>query len=1164
MNCKAISRLFIAVLLFGGFIASSSVVRADEIEKPKNIILFISDGWAEAQIQATNYYMYGENGVNSYENFPVQTWMSTYIGRYNTGSMGDFNTGYNSYMAWNDFDYNKTGYGNVTNDYKYPLVTGSAAAATTMSTGEKTYWRSIGKAMSDDPTMVVDDNEDTENLVHITQNAQALGKATGVVTSVQLSHATPAGFAVHEYDRGNYSEIGRKMVYESNLDVIMGCGHPKFDNDGLASDNSYKYVGGEDTYNALVAGNTDYTYITDKADFKALTSGNTPKKVFGLAKAYSTLQNNRSGNQTEPFQDPLNPSVPSLECMTKAAVNVLDNNPNGFFLMVEGGAVDWAGHANNTPHLIEEQADFNNAVEAAVKWVEENSSWNETLIIVTGDHETGYLTGPNNNDNNPHTNPVINNGKDNMPGVKWNSGGHTNMLIPFYAKGPGAELFDMYSDHYDMVRGRYMDNTQLGAGMKKLMPLPSEVTKTPKNIVFMISDGWGKNHIDAANAYEGTAQAYEEFPVNLWMSNYLGRYNTGNDSDWDNEYNAYPTWTDFTHIDHNPTGSAAAASSMSGGRKSYYRAIGLDADGEMMKTLCEKYRDMGAASGVVTSVQLCHATPAAFVSHVPDRGMYSTITDQIVYDGYFDVVMGCGHPLYDNDNQPMTPNHKYISESTWNDLKAGTAPYTLIDDKSDFQALKTGTTPGRVFGVPQVISTLQHNRKDGNDTVAYSVPFNDGVPSLACMTAGALNVLDNNENGFFLMVEGGAVDWAGHGNNLGRMIEEQSDFNRSVEEVIKWVEENSSWDETLLIVTGDHETGHLTGPNADDNNPFTNPVIDNGKGNMPSANWHSGSHTNQLIPFYAKGAGASLIETLAGNIDPVCGRYISNTEMATTVNQLGDLRYELTVNSRLMDDMCQNTPFDIETSVDINGRTVNAFVTGGSGDYSYYWTPESKFMDNTVATPVVKGLFSKTPLTCRVTDNETGDVAVGTVTVDVNENPYISIKRVIIANQGDEIDLESMIRNYDEELTYTWEDADGTPVESSVIEVEAGIKRMYVAAVNENTGCEAAKVRVIVYGRRAKAPFATEDIVAGEAGSGILIAYPSPVVDNLNLEILFDESTGCSVEILDINGRRVKTSGSLSGNEIQTQIDCSNLTAGTYFVVVNSHDDTIIKQIIKM
>lgn len=150
--------------------------------------------------------------------------------------------------------------------------------------------------------------------------------------------------------------------------------------------------------------------------------------------------------------------------MAKVALNVLDNDEDGFFLMIEGGAVDWAGHANQNGRLIEEQEDFNQAVEAVCDWVEANSSWSETLVIVTGDHETGYLTGTAG-----VYDEVINYGQGVMPAMAWNSGNHTNQLIPFYAKGSGAEIFKKLANEFYPVRGNYLDNTEISEAIRNLL-----------------------------------------------------------------------------------------------------------------------------------------------------------------------------------------------------------------------------------------------------------------------------------------------------------------------------------------------------------------------------------------------------------------------------------------------------------------------------------------------------------------------------------------------------------------------------------------------------------------------------------------------------------------------------------------------------------------------
>ncbi len=192
-----------------------------------------------------------------------------------------------------------------------------------------------------------------------------------------------------------------------------------------------------------------------------LMKGKTPDRVCGTPQVYQTLQQSRSGDAgAAPYVVPLTESVPTLEEMTRGALNLLDNDRDGLFLMVEGGAIDWASHANTVGRMIEEEIDFNNSVEAVADWVRKNSNWRETLLVVTGDHECGYLCGPG-SATAGSMQPVINNGAGNVPGVEWNSGDHTNALIPLYAKGWTAILFHFFANEYDGVRGRYIDNIEV-------------------------------------------------------------------------------------------------------------------------------------------------------------------------------------------------------------------------------------------------------------------------------------------------------------------------------------------------------------------------------------------------------------------------------------------------------------------------------------------------------------------------------------------------------------------------------------------------------------------------------------------------------------------------------------------------------------------------------
>jgi len=848
---------------------------------------------------ATSYYQFGGAGSPVYHSFPVAQGMSTYAGSSN---------GYAPISAWSDFNY-------VMNSY-----TDSAPAATAMSTGVKTYDGAIGVDMQQQP------------LLHIADRLKEYGKSTGVVSTVQLSHATPAGFVAHNISRNNYAAIAREMFLDSRVDVIIGCGNPEWDDNGLPATKNPQYVGGASVWAGLVAGQTDFDtdgngtidntvedangdgvpdpwiLIQDRASFQALASGPAPARLAGLPQCYTTTQQARSGNgMADPYVVPLNQNVPTLAEMTQAAINVLDDNPNGLFLMVEGGAIDWACHANQKGRMIEEQIDFNGMVDAVCAWIETNSNWDESVVIVTGDHECGYLTGPGSGPGTPPVwNPVVNNGAGVVPGMEFHSGSHTNALIPFYCKGPGSDRYAFVADETDAVRGRFVNNTECASVLFEFFPPLDSFVPAPRNIIVMISDGCGYSHVDAASywQYGGLGmQIYDSFPFKAPMSTWSAS---------GNGYAHQTAWSNFTYVMNYATDPASSATAMSTGVKTYGAAIGVDLAQQPLTHVAQMAEEMEKSTGVITTVEWSHATPAGFVAHNISRNNYAEIAREMILDSKTDVIMGCGNPWFNDNGQPVqAPNdYKYVGgQATWDGLMNGQVdfdldgngtidnsvedagswgnydgvkdPWHVIQTREEFQALMAGPVPQRVLGVAQAYTTTQQAR--GGDGLAdpFVVPLNQNVPTLAEMSPGALNVLDGNPNGFFLMIEGGAVDWAGHANQSGRVIEEEIDFNRAVETVCAWVEANSNWDETLVIVTGDHETGYLLGPGSGPGTPpVFNPIVNNGAGVLPGMQWNSGNHTNSLIPFYAKGAAAALLPAVADAWDGARGRFLNNSEIA--------------------------------------------------------------------------------------------------------------------------------------------------------------------------------------------------------------------------------------------------------------------------------------------
>jgi alkaline phosphatase len=417
------------------------------------------------------------------------------------------------------------------------------------------------------------------------------------------------------------------------------------------------------------------------------------------------------------------------------------------------------------------------------------------------------------------------------------------------------------------------------------------------NVILMIDDGAGFNHHEVGSLYDTglrDGEAYNEFPFQFAVTTYsYGDVAIGTCADLVG-YDPAAAWTTFEYVTHDPTDSAAAATAMATGVKTYDAAIGVDCTGAPVANVVEAYEGLGKATGVVTSVPFSHATPAAFVAHNPDRDDYLGIAHEMIASSATDVIMGGGHPWRNRFGaRTASPGYTWLTREDWDGLVAGTAggdadgdavadPWTLVENRAEFQALATGETPDRVFGMAQVRRTLQQDRlRVAGDPPAYSVPFIANVPTLAEMTNGALNVLDGDEDGFFLMVEGGATDWAAHDNQSGLLIEEEIEFDRAVDAVLAWVDLHSNWGETLVIVASDHETGYLTGPGSGPTTegPVWYPIVDNGQGAAPGLQYGIGTHTNSLVPIYAKGDAGRLLRGMVDGTDPVRGRFVDNTDV---------------------------------------------------------------------------------------------------------------------------------------------------------------------------------------------------------------------------------------------------------------------------------------------
>lgn len=424
---------------------------AEHAEVPQSIVIFIGDGMGFNHVAASSLYEHGFAGALVYEQFPVRLAVTTHSAE---------GHGYDPRLAATDRDYVRQG------------ATDSGAASTALSTGVKTGNQAIGV----DPA--------GRQLRHLHELAESLGKATGVVTTVQLSHATPAGFVAHVASRYDYSAIARQMLLESRLDVIIGAGHPWYDDDGrrLPEAGDYQYVGGVEIWQGLTEdlvgadadgdGEADpWRLIQAREEFLAIADAGAtaasaataaapiPRRLLGLATVARTLQQKRGGDAgADPYSVPFSPGLPTLADMAACALSVLACDPDGFLLMVEGGAVDWASHDHQTGRMLEEMGDFNRAVETTLDRLQRLGQLERTLILVTADHECGYLTAAG---AKSAAVPLTGAGRGNAPDVRWRENGHTNSLVPLYARGPGAERLLEFATADDPVRGPYLDNTDI-------------------------------------------------------------------------------------------------------------------------------------------------------------------------------------------------------------------------------------------------------------------------------------------------------------------------------------------------------------------------------------------------------------------------------------------------------------------------------------------------------------------------------------------------------------------------------------------------------------------------------------------------------------------------------------------------------------------------------
>ncbi len=236
------------------------------------------------------------------------------------------------------------------------------------------------------------------------------------------------------------------------------------------------------------------------------------------------------------------------------------------------------------------------------------------------------------------------------------------------------------------------------------------------------------------------------------------------------------------------TDSGAGGTAIATGHKTQFHAIGMDRNtGKKFSSFAEIAHRHGWKIGLISSVALNHATPACFYAHVPERSMYNVIASQMLRSGF--EFFGGGGLLVNGQNRDS------LRMLYFDSLKQ--QGYEVVFNRKDFdQAIKSA----------KKLFLTDTASLDNAQSIYYMIDSLSHV-SLADFTKSAIKFLDNPK-GFFLMVEGGKIDWASHANDVAAMIYETADFNRAIEQALQFYQKHP--DETIIIVTADHETGGLS------------------------------------------------------------------------------------------------------------------------------------------------------------------------------------------------------------------------------------------------------------------------------------------------------------------------------------------------------------------
>ena len=294
--------------------------------------------------------------------------------------------------------------------------------------------------------------------------------------------------------------------------------------------------------------------------------------------------------------------------------------------------------------------------------------------------------------------------------------------------------------------------------------------KKAKYVFYFIGDGMALSQINSTEIFKGTQNG--NGPMGRQPMNFTAFSHQG----------VQRTQSADTFI----TESAAAGTALATGNKTNNDILGMDPTKSVkFKTMAEMAKEKGMKVGIVSSVSLDHATPGAFYAHQPTRKNYYEIGQEMI-NSNFDYFAGGGL---------LAPTGKKKDQPNLLDI-AKQKGYQVALSIEEIQ--KIGRGSGKTIAIAPNLAA--------EEAMSYEIDRGEKV-SLAEFTRKGIEVLDN-QNGFFMMVEGGKVDWACHANDAATTVKDVMAFEEAIAEALKFYAKHP--DETLIVVTGDHETGGMT------------------------------------------------------------------------------------------------------------------------------------------------------------------------------------------------------------------------------------------------------------------------------------------------------------------------------------------------------------------